>query len=372
MKYFLLLLLTFPILWISSCQKINIENEKAIIQSKMDAVAQAHFDKNANQFFAPNADTWIDIRNGNVELREKEKSIPPTQNYLDNMEFLELKKSHDPIIEISKDGSMASYIGAIQVRGRYTGEPVLWIVSWQSVLKKVNGDWKIIQTANTELPQSEMGSTILQNVKTFLGGLGNIEKVKNIQTQAACQFQEDKFSTLVFSGKSQSRFEQTNARGTTILATTPTTSFQYNPESEKLKNELDTITKQFIYGHELHWLALNPESRFHQPVFKNFSKFDNQDAFQIEFTDDLKRPVTFYYSFENYQPLGFKNYTGTLEQGETVSVYFKNWEEKDGLQIFKEAVFKQGEFIFNYDFTKIEMNTLTEEDFILKEKRIIN
>lgn len=368
---FIFVVVVFGLL-ISSCQQVNSENEKAIIQAKMDKVAQAHFEKNATKFYAPNADTWIDIRNGKVELKEKENSIPPTQSYLDNMEFLELKNSHDPIIEISYDGSMASYVGALHVKGRFSGQPVLWIVSWQSVFKKINGDWKIIQTANTDLPQSEMSSVILQQVKTFLGGSEHIDKIETIQTLADCQFEEDKFTTLVFSGKSQTRFEQSDARGTNILASSPTASFQYLPESEKLKNELDTMFKQFIHGHELHWLALHPQSRFHQPVFKGFLKYDEQDAFQVEFTDDLKRPVTFYYAFENYQPLGFKIYTGTMEQGETVSVYFKNWQKQDGVQVFKEAVFKQGEFVFNYDFTKIEMNTLRDEDFIAKEKRIIN
>ena len=106
-------------------------------------------------------------------------------------------------------------------------------------------------------------------------------------------------------------------------------------------------------------------------MFKGYSIYDGKEAFQIEFTDDLKRPVTFYYAFENDQPLGFEIYTGTMEEGKTVQVYFKNWEEQDGVKIFRNAVFEQGEYIFNYEFTKVEFNSLSNDDFVSKARQAL-
>lgn len=77
-----------------ACQKTDVEKEKQVIQSIMDGVAQAHFEQNAQKFYLPNAEQWIDVRKGGVSLREKVLVLSGTQSYLDNMEFLELKNSH--------------------------------------------------------------------------------------------------------------------------------------------------------------------------------------------------------------------------------------------------------------------------------------
>ena len=101
------------VLCLSACKSINYEAEKQEIQHIMNEVSATHFEKNATKFYNPNAENWWDVRGGTVQYRSKEESILRTQTYLNNMEFLELSPSHKPIIELSKDGSMASYIGAV-------------------------------------------------------------------------------------------------------------------------------------------------------------------------------------------------------------------------------------------------------------------
>lgn len=359
-----------PILLMLSCKSINVEEEKKQILHLINEVTAAHFEKNGAKFYAPNADKWIDVRGGQVTERIKAQDIQSTQAYLDNMEFIELAPSHEPIIEISEDGSMASYIGAIHLKGRYAGQPVFWVVSWQSVLKKLNGEWQIIQTANTEMPEPRMGEVILEKANKAQEKELKVSDISSIYTIAEGKGPGGNFTTLLMSDSSHTRFEQKAENYHTILGFEGNNSWHYDPGADKLTKELDTLTKLFMNGHELHWLSLHPKTRFHNPIFKQFIEFEGKMAFEIEFSDDLNRPVLFYYDFESYLPLGFIIYTGTLEAKETVSVSFDNWENKGGILTFTTAEFIQGSSIFEYDFKFLEWNKLSDSDFIQHMKKL--
>ena len=171
-RIYLIWVIGFPVLTtVLSCtgNEATIQEETAIIQGLMNDVFDAHLEKDAIKFYRHNPDQWFDLRNGIVQTVEKSIATDRTQSYLDGMEFLEFEARQDPVIEVSDDGSMASYIGSVLVKGLLHKEPVFWVFSWQSVLKKKDQTWQVISTANTQAGEVALADVILENVRYKAG-----------------------------------------------------------------------------------------------------------------------------------------------------------------------------------------------------------
>ena len=324
----------------------------------MDIVEQAHCDKDANQFYGPNAENWYDVRQGTVSRLNKVEMIPATQAYLDDMEFQEMIKRDDPIIEISNDGTMASYIGSAAIKGVLKEKPVFWVVSWQSVLKKMDGEWKIISSANTEADKATGAIVLLNQIRN---SLGELEDKASIYADAQCTAPETSFRTLILSDKTGGRMEQIYGDHHIIMKHGSDTTWTYDLNSKKSLEGTNRSTKIFVQGHELHWLGFWPEDRYNTPILKDITKFLDQTAFHIEFRDAYNRPVNFYYAFNSYRPLGFDMQTNA--QGDIVTVRFEKWEKIDKVFVFKNATFEHGRETFRYNFTDIRFNYISPQDF---------
>jgi hypothetical protein len=354
MKYLLLALFLSSL----SCNTVDIENEKEQILNQIDLVRQAHFEKNAHKFLQPNADTWIDIRNGQIQEVNKTDRIASTQQYLNNMEFIQLETLGEPVIEISNDASLATFSSRVLLRGKLSGEPIVWIVAWQNVLRKIDDEWKIVNSVNTEANAQVSAEVILNEVRKNLGA---VSSVNSISALANCTGPEgNSFKTLIYSQQNEGRMEQLSKEHHSIFKH-GTNSWSKNVVSGVVYDSLNTGLQVFTKSHELHWLSLFPENRYTRPTYHGIVIFKNEKAFKIRFTDDSGNPVNFYYNFENYLPLAFDIVID--DQGNSVTTYFENWEEKDGLKLFKNATFDQGGLLFKYEYTDINVNTLDENDF---------
>ena len=355
MRYFIL----FTCLALVSCQSaIDLESEKKLIKELIEGVGQAHLDKNAPAFYSPNADSWIDIRNGKISQVNKSDVISGTQEYLKNMEFSQLKTIGEPIIEISSDASLATFSSSVLVKGRLNHDPVLWIVAWQNTLKKIEGEWKIINAVNTDANASISAGTILNEVRD---SLGDYDAITSILALADCTDPEgNSFTTLIYSNKDNGRMEQVSGGRHTIFKHGQD-SWGKNVISETVYDSLNTNLKVFAKSHELHWLSLWPETRYNNPTFSGIVDFGEEKALKVSFTDDLNKPVNFYYNFETYLPLAFD--IEIDDQGNTVTTYFENWKEKDGIKLFSDATFDQMGMQFKYSYSEIKLNSLNVQDY---------
>ena len=344
--------------FLAACrQSPDIGKEKENIQAQIDRITQAHYEQNAALFYAPYDKSWFDAREGRVQREFRDSVLLATQEYLDHMEFLDMQQTHEPIIEISDDGTMASYMGAVVLRGKLSSEPVFWVVSWQSVLKKRNGEWKIISNANTQATEAGTANMILELANKTTGQL---KPESSVYALASCSGPGGDFRTLIISQDSAARMEQQGTDYHIILKNGRETSWSLEVESGKLNEEMEMATKMFVTGHELHWLSFKPEKRFDAPVFKGFEMYNNRQAFKIEFTDALNRKVYYYYSFEDYLPLGFSIATDTADA--RVNVYFEDWRDSNGLKVFYGATFEDGDNIFKYIYEEIKISEANTYD----------
>ena len=349
-----------PFLFISSCQQsIDLNVEKEQIQAQIDKVSEAHYKRDAHLFYQPNAEQWYDVRSGQITLKHKKDAIPGTQNYLDHMEFKDMIMRDEPIIEISEDATLASFSNSAVIRGILNKKPIFWVVAWQSTLKKIDGEWKIISTTNTEATNTINAQVILQNAKDFTNASDSIH---NLYAMAECKAPDGRdFKTLVLSEPTASKMEQQSGKNHFIIKQGEQSSWSYDVNTLALTDSLSASTKAFVQGHELHWLSMHPESRFSQPTYAGISTFKDQDAFKITFRDLTNAPVNFYYAFENYQPLGFEIFPG--QDQDKVVINFDNWDTINKIKVFKKATFTQGQEVFEYAFTDIQFNDLKATDF---------
>ncbi len=342
-------------LFTSCVERTNIALEKEKILSIMASMREAHFQSNAAQFLEPMQDSFVEIRQGSYKRLYKSESLQGIQSYFGAMEFLELEDMQDPILEISDDASMATYTGSIIVKGYLNEQPLFNKLSWQSILRKFDGEWKIISNVNTSLRDSLLGPIVLNRVQQ---SLGLIPDSLHIAAFANCSGPTDPFQTLVRSSQYHGRMEQLSSDGHIAIQHGKSGSWMMDYNQEKLEEPLDEQLIALVKGHEFHWLSLRPEDRFQNPLLSSIAPFEGQLAFEVSFDDPLGRDVVFYYDFESYLPLGFRY--PSHREGEMILSQFSDWTEIDGIPVFQKVTIEENDNRWEYDFTEIRLETVTE------------
>ncbi len=361
-------LLLSVMLTASSCKNsVDFEHERSLIEAEIDLITQAHFEKNATLFYQPYANSWIDIRNGSIKEVTKENQVEGTQSYLNSMEFQQMEFSKAPIIEISNDGTLATYSNTVIVKGLLQGEPLFWVVAWQNVLRKTEDKWQIISAVNTEATPSISAETILNEVRS---SLGLNDPVTSVFALANCTDPEgNAFKTLIMSTAANGRMEQQSGARHSILKH-GSSSWGYNVNTQNLQDSLAIGMQIFAKSHELHWLSMYPETRYNNATYNGIIDFNGLKVFKISFTDDAQKPVNFYYAFDSYLPIAFD--IEVDDMGNTVATYFENWDTLNGVSVFKNATFDQGGLLFKYHFSEIVLNSLKDHDLESKKAVITN
>lgn len=119
----------------------------------------------------------------------------------------------------------------------------------------------------------------------------------------------------------------------------------------------DSLTMTFLQGHELHLLAIAPETRYEQAEYIGLLDFEGQQAHAVQMRDVLGGTVLMYYAIERMLPIGMKNVNHTGRSERDITVLFEDWEAVESVPLFKKAIFRQGGDEYVYDYRLIELNT---------------
>lgn len=119
---------------------------------------------------------------------------------------------------------------------------------------------------------------------------------------------------------------------------------------------LDGETEAFVRGHELHALALVPETRLTDPVFLGTVEISGRDAMGIRWSVNEERTLSTFFSLGDTLPLGLR--AEWLEPA--VDVRFHDWAPLDdgtppGARLFRRATFRQGGEVFAYMYDRLEV-----------------
>ena len=155
LKFGLLILILISIL---SCHKQpDLDSLRAEILEMHRSFIQAHLDKDAEFIADPTSPDYLSVSNGlvkNIDAVEMEKML---SEYLNTTEFSEYKEVAEPVIGISRDGSIAWAVVQVRVAGTQTNPDgssstydTLW--AWLSLFQRDGDKWIRIVDVSTNRP----------------------------------------------------------------------------------------------------------------------------------------------------------------------------------------------------------------------------
>lgn len=154
------LMMAIPAMLVLSCiAGPDIDQEKIKLLAMHQRQQDAHLGKDAGQFVAQFAENMVSVNRGKISVMAKDSALKRFQDYFRDVEFKKWEDVSPPLIEFSRDASMAYMVVDKRVLLTYKGEeekPVEEAThfAWVSVFKRqANGDWKIVCNVSTNEPE---------------------------------------------------------------------------------------------------------------------------------------------------------------------------------------------------------------------------
>ncbi len=195
---------------------------------------------------------------------------------------------------------------------------------------------------------------ILSGALRAIGGVETLAGVDLIDAVATGSGPGGEFETHVTSASDgRVRFQQTTPSGHLTAGIDSVGGWQLEGDSVRA---LAASIRTFIRGHELHLLALAPKTRLTAPVFTGETTFRGSEAFAIGFKDDLGGDVVLYYARNDTLPIGLQLEDHLNPGSPAVIVVFGHWQPQEGLRLFRDAAFLQGDERFTYRYTSVQVN----------------
>lgn len=201
-------------------------------------------------------------------------------------------------------------------------------------------------------------------------GLPELSAAPAIYAMADCEGPSSTFKTLVISNAANTRFEQQSGPRHILGVHRPDSAWLHDFVADTTV-AVDAATIAFLINHELHAIAFYPETRYGQWVSEKDTVYYNQEARMLTFTDIKGAAVKTFYQAESWFPLGFSIENHLGRGAKQVDVLFDNWDETEGVRVFTEARFLQGEDVYRYKFTEIAFDKLPEAAFTKNEPLIL-
>lgn len=156
---FILSICSFMLI-LSACGKELNKNSAYIeLQSLQKQQQEAHLTGNAELLVSIFAEDFMNIDSGMINTPTKEQATVRFQSYFDRVEFIAWDNIEEPVINISKDETMAYVIVQKFVHLKIPQPDGSEIESktnfvWMEVWEKMDGTWKMKAIASTDKPSS--------------------------------------------------------------------------------------------------------------------------------------------------------------------------------------------------------------------------
>jgi hypothetical protein len=244
------------------------------------------------------------------------------------------------------------------VRGLLAGS--LWPLFGIVIVSGCGAEPKATEGSLASAVTSSDAHPVLEKAQRAMGARDALERISVIESFAECDGPRGPFQTRVISARDgRMRFEHASSTGRFLAGIREEGAWSYDPETGEVV-DADISIRTFLEGHELHMLALAPETRLRRPELLGEREFSGVPVYAVRFLDDADAEVEMYYSIENALPAGMKNVNHSGQGARDVLVRFDDWREHDGLLLFRKAVFSQGEEDYVYDYVELDLNASPE------------
>lgn len=132
--------------------RASTASDRAAISRLYESTRRAHLAHDSAGFVAADADTVLNISNGEIRLRTRAEALAGVGAYLRGRTITEVTDIDPPRIDVMSDGRSATLVGHVRVSGTYDGRPFTFTAAWLDLLRKDARGWQIVVHANTEGP----------------------------------------------------------------------------------------------------------------------------------------------------------------------------------------------------------------------------
>lgn len=336
----------------------------------------AHVLGDADLLGALFTDALIQIDGGAVGSVPRDSARARFARYFAAQRFLEWEDVRPPLIRVSPGGSWAEVIVEKRVRTVPTdtvaGRPSHARFAWMERWRRSGDDWRLAAIASTERSVPDPSPVpvrdrvraweVLRRARGALGGEEAVARVATLRFSASCRGPDGPFRTSVASGvDGRVRFRQTFEGRPPIGAGVGLDGGWVSGDGEVL--ELDPTAEFVVRAHEMHLLALMPETRFTNPVARPDTVVAGRASHVVELTDGLGGAVRFYYDAGTGRPAGYSVVDHTGRGSGRVFTLFGDWRAVGDVRLPFRITITQGEDVYRYEVTEASVEWLPSSTF---------
>lgn len=142
---------------------VSVANDDGYQKDDVEAILNlhaelldAHKDYDVGRVLASEPDEIVVVSRGEVSIQTRSERAPRFERYLQNTRFEEYRDLIDPIVRVSRDGTLGWLIAQVQIVGDRAvdgdgeRERFEWVWAWIELYEKMDGRWyRVGEVSNT-------------------------------------------------------------------------------------------------------------------------------------------------------------------------------------------------------------------------------
>ena len=328
-----------------------------------------------NRDFSPD---FTDVNRGKISRSTPAERRRRFGEYFRSVRFLEWDDVRPPVITLSSAGDWAEVIVEKRVRyipaDRSSAAPESAVrYAWTERWTRADTTWQLSTVVSTERPAPDSfpapvagrraAFDVLRRARQVLGGDSVVQRVPAVRFVANCEGPRGMFRTTVASARDgRVLFDQefpSRPRSRSGIAL----GRRWQATGGTVVDSLDAVTESITRAHEVHLLALSPESRYAAPVARRDTLLDGRPVNVVEFRDALGAPITFFYDVESGRPAGFRPVNPAGDDARTIVFRWADWRKAGEVLLPHSITITQGGDVYRYRVTEATTNWLPDATF---------
>jgi hypothetical protein len=335
----------------------------------------AHVLKRAELLAQRHAEPAVSVAGGMVSMQWQEQTRDRFAAYLADTEFLEWEDIRPPRVSVSEGDGRAAIVVEKRVRAIRRGESTRHVAAdfaWVEVWRR-GTEWRMEIIASTDRPLAEDSTPItsrlrahevLTRARRAMGGDSVVAMVSMLSYSAAARGPADEFTVQVRSARDgRAYMRQEQAAGSSFEMGVALAGGWSRSATGMSADSLTAVERSVLSGHEVHLLALTPESRFRDPRAREAQQFRGALSDVVEFSDELGGAALFFYHPQTGLPRGFRLTNHVSGDGRTIDVWLDGWRRTDGVMLPGAVECHAAGAVFHYDVTEAAIGWIDDSGF---------
>ena len=341
------------------------------------AIGVAHRLGDATALVALHDSGFVEISNGRVTVPTGAQTRAIFEEYFASVHFLEWDDLVPPRVRVVPGGEW----GEVIVQKRIRGIPAdtvahrtalrsnfAWVERWRRTAE----GWRLALVASSSTPQPEepaatlheqtQALTILRRARVALGGEAAVANVAMLRFRADCSSPAGPYVTTVASARDGrvsfvQEFPDQEGIAAGISLAGPWQQSGNAPRMDSLPERLRSV----ITAHEMHLLAIAPESRYSRPVAVGRRDLNGTTVETVRFQRAAGGPVDFFFDSATGLPAGFQPVLGG--NGTPLVTRFADWRRVGAILLPFVVTVTHGDDRFEYRMVEVAAEWLTDQSF---------